>query len=147
MAEAVTLQAARLLRFNASQNLAAALSSLRDGIVRLAGAGVLGEVGINFKDETGEVKVRATFDAYDLEERDKIDLSALRLVPMPNAVGTLRILCFDLGFAESVVGAGWLKPGWEPLRVAMAAAEAPTGDGGDLPKPVEEDSKQEGKGE
>ena len=110
LASDVIQSAAELLQFAERDGLARGLDTIRKSLVDLVAAGVLSAVTFAFHEEDSVCGVTVTFDPYNMEDFEAVDLSRLRLAASPTGTGSIEIVCHDGSVTEAFTSMEWLPP-------------------------------------
>jgi hypothetical protein len=115
---------------------------MHEPLVLLAGAGVLSEITFSLNDPQGVCGVRVSLDPFDIEDFEEMDVSRLRLLANPEAVGSIEIVCPDIMFAAAIAGTAWLPDATDLLTCALVTRSDSDRDR-EMPSPKLEDEEEE----
>jgi hypothetical protein len=115
----VIVTAAEHLAFCGLTELENRLWEMHESLLLLAAAGALDELSFVMQDPNGVFGVRVIIDPYEVSDFEEVDLSTLRLLASPQALGQLDIVCQDSEFVEGLVGANWLPDATDTLSVTL----------------------------
>jgi hypothetical protein len=79
-------------------------------LLSLLAAGALSEITFALHDEDSVCGVTVSFDVYNMEDFEEVDLSRLRLAAAPSGTGSIEIVCLEGAVTESFAQLDWLPP-------------------------------------
>jgi hypothetical protein len=71
---------------------------------------MLSEITFAFHDDDSVCGLTVTFDAYDLEDFEEVDLSRFRLAASATGTGSIEIVCLDGAVTDAFYQMDWLPP-------------------------------------
>jgi hypothetical protein len=70
----------------------------------------LSEITFVFHDEDSVCGVTVSFDAYNMDDLEEVDLSHLRLAASTAGTGSIEIVCLEGTVTEAITQLDWLPP-------------------------------------
>jgi hypothetical protein len=106
----VIQSAAELLMFSECDQLGQGLAMIQKQLLSLVAAGSLCDLILAIHDFDSDCGVTISFEPYDMEEFEEVDLTRLRLAASTTGIGRIELVCLDGAVTDAFSQLEWLPP-------------------------------------